>query len=153
MTESHGLVYVFGRLGVMLCAAGALTVAVTARTVPVVTPDDAPAVEVSDLSFREVRDRALAAMEAGRFEESAALYDELSKRNPDPVLTYNRGLAEYKAGQFDKAVESMNAALQQSSSSELLERGAFNLGRMAQERATPATPAAPGMPSVPSLKS
>ena len=38
MTESHGHVYVFGRLGVMLCAAGALTVAVTARTLAGTTP-------------------------------------------------------------------------------------------------------------------
>jgi Ca-activated chloride channel family protein len=142
----------FCRFAAMSSAFCVLTVTVFARTVPIATPDEAPTLELRDLSFRDVRDRALEAMEAGRFEESAALYDELAQRNPDPVLTYNRGLAEYKAGQFDKAVESMTAALEQSSSTELLERGAFNLGRMAQDRATmasPVTPGAPGMPPVP----
>ncbi|MEM7229258.1 MAG: hypothetical protein AAF432_10650 [Planctomycetota bacterium] len=119
----------FMMLSALMCV---VTLAVAQSASPVPTDDDD---EPSPRSYRQVLDEATAAMSEQRFDDAALLYGELGERFPNPIHTYNRGLAEYKAGRIDDAVASMADAMEKSGSTELLERGAFNLGRMATERA------------------
>jgi predicted Zn-dependent protease len=56
---------------------------------------------------------AAAAMESGRFEAAAAIYDELVSTRPnDAGLLMNLGMARYMAGQPDKALPVLKKAVQ-----------------------------------------
>jgi len=119
---------------VMLLGLGVSSMIVVAQQGDPRAPAPAPS-PWRDLSYRAVYDLAQQAMRDERFDEAIELYGELQQRNDDPVIEYNRGLAEYRSGRLDAAVESMTNALERSPSASMLERGAFNLGRLAQERA------------------
>ena len=71
----------------------------------------------SDADAREVSE----GLQASRFERL------LKQRPNDPVLHYNLGTVRYQHGRYDKAAESLSAAIASSSSS-LQSRASYNLG-------------------------
>ena len=61
-------------------------------------------------------------------EAQAARFERLLKQHPnDPTLHYNLGTARYQQGHYDKAAESLSAAIASSGSS-LQGRASYNLG-------------------------
>ncbi len=71
----------------------------------------------------------------GKYEAALAVYDKAAAELPDsPVVAYNRGLALYRLGRFDKAERVMQDALK-SGNPELEAKAKYNLGRCAHESA------------------
>ncbi len=88
-----------------LMAAGGLSVMLLALTASTSIAADPP-------QAKEIGARARLALEGHRYAEAADLMDEAFRLDPHPVWLANAGFARMMAGQQDRAVENLSAALQ-----------------------------------------
>ena len=101
--------------------------------------------------------KALREYEQGQFSAAEKEYQRLLKDHPDdPRLHYNAGTAAYRAGEFGKATNDLNAAVL-SSDPELLKRAYYNLGnslyRIGEKEADPSAMSANWQQSLASFDS
>lgn len=77
-----------------------------------VAPPMSPVHAADQPKAKEVGARARLALEGHRYAEAADLMDEAFRLDPHPVWLANAGFARMMAGQQDRAVENLSAALQ-----------------------------------------
>lgn len=79
---------------------------------------------------------ARSAMEAGQFEEAAALYEQLGEMMPERAeLPFNQGVARYRLGAWDEAAKLFERAGSMVGNDELRAKAAYNLGNSVNQAA------------------